>query len=149
MKNKVLSKEEKIRKYGEVFTPQWIVEKMCDALEEESDAFDDIDKTFLEPSCGDGVFILEILKRKFKLCKQKSDYTRAIESVYGFEIQEDNVNKCIENVIEFCKKYFKLNKQDIRTINYHIILCDSLKVMELLRKENQIIRLFNKEDYND
>lgn len=149
MENKVLSKEEKVRKYGEVFTPQWVVEKMCDALEEESDAFDDIDKTFLEPTCGDGVFILEILKRKFRLCKKKSDYIRAVESVYGFEIQEDNVKKCIENVIEFCKQYFKPNKKDIETIKYHIILCDSLKVMRLLRKENEIIRLFNKEDYKE
>lgn len=143
MNKKTLSKKEKVRKYGEVFTPQWVVEKMCDALEEESGAFDDIDKTFLEPSCGDGVFILEILKRKFKLCKKKSDYIRAIESVYGFEIQDDNVDKCINNVIDFCKKYFNPNKNDIQVIKEHIILCDSLKVMKLLSKDVKFIRLFD------
>ena len=39
---------------------------------------------------------------------------------------------CIDNIIALCKEYFKPSKQDIATINDHIIQCDSLKVMKLL-----------------
>lgn len=129
-----LSKKERVQKYGEVFTPQWVVEKMCDELPQ--DAFLP-EKTFLEPSCGDGVFVAEILRRKFANCKTKSDYRTAINSVWAMEIQEQNVKATIDNVTELCKKYFKPTKEDLETINNHIILCDSLKVMKLLSWWNE------------
>jgi hypothetical protein len=132
-----MTKEDRIRKYGEVFTPQWVVSDMCDMLQEESamDAFAP-ERTFLEPTCGDGVFILEILRRKFERCRSRSDYRTSIESVYGFEIQADNVQACIQNVIELCKQYFKPTKEELQIINDHIIQCDALKVMKLLAKTN-------------
>ena len=47
----------------EVFTPEWLVKDMCDMLEHESaDAFEPA-KTFLEPTCSDGNFVVEILRR--------------------------------------------------------------------------------------
>jgi hypothetical protein len=60
-----LTKDERIRKYGEVFTPPDIVAHMCDMLEDESPGAFAPDKTFLEPTCGDGAFVVEILRRKF------------------------------------------------------------------------------------
>jgi type I restriction-modification system DNA methylase subunit len=127
-----VNKKERIQKYGEVFTPQWMVEGMCDMLEEENSNCFFPETTFLEPACGDGIFVLEILRRKFANCNNRSDYSTAISSVWAMEIQADNVKKTIENVIEFCKNYFSPSKQDIQTINDHIIQCDSLKVMKLL-----------------
>lgn len=129
-----MTKEERIKKYGEVFTPQYIVEDMCNMLRDnntETDVFG-IENTFLEPSCGDGVFILEILRRKFAHCEKRADYTACLNSVYGMELQENNVKACIENVIALCQEYFKPTKKELDTINDHIILCDSLKVMRLL-----------------
>ena len=133
-----LTKKERVRKYGEVFTPPEIVSHMCDLLEAESPGAFGIEKTFLEPSCGDGVFILEILRRKFAGCRTHDDYRRALESVYGFEIQADNVAACIENVTALCREYFKLTKDDLQTISDHIILCDGLKVMKLLSASEKI-----------
>lgn len=127
-----VEKKERIQKYGEVFTPQWVVSDMCDALERENPDTFAPDATFLEPSCGEGVFILEILRRKFARCKKRTDFTTAIESVYGMEIQADNVQICIENVTELCRQHFKPSKTDLEIIKDHIILCDSLKVMKLL-----------------
>lgn len=118
-----------MQKFAEVFTPQSVVEKMCDMLPD--DAFEP-QKTFLEPACGEGVFILEILRRKFARCKKRTDYTAAINSVYGMEIQADNVQICIENVTRLCRQYFTPTKSELETIKDHIILCDSLKVMKLL-----------------
>jgi len=131
-----MTKEERIRKYGEVFTPHKTVVDMCDMLEEETlmDAFAP-ERTFLEPTCGDGAFILEILRRKFKRCKCRHDYTIALKSVYGLEIQPDNVIACIENVKQLCLEYFKPTKAEYEIINDHIIMCDALKIMKMMSDE--------------
>ena len=68
MAEKLTKSKERVAKYGEVFTPQHIVKDMCDMLEKENPGAFDPERTFLEPSCGDGAFILEILRRKFSLC---------------------------------------------------------------------------------
>ncbi len=133
-----LTKKERIRQYGEVFTPQNIVEQMCDLLDEESGgtAFE-IDKTFLEPTCGDGVFVVEILRRKFKRCVKREDYTRALLSVWGMDIQERNVTATIANVDALCRELFRPTKRELEIINNHIIMCDSLKVMQMMNELNE------------
>ena len=132
-----MEKKERISKYGEVFTEQPTVNAMCDMLERESpDAFE-IEKTFLEPACGDGAFVLEILRRKFHRCKTKADYQTAIRSVWAMDIQEWCVKATIDNVISLCKERFKPSQADIEVINNHVIQCDSLKVMRLINELNQ------------
>ena len=127
-----LSKAERVRKFGEVFTPEWVVEDMCDMLEAESPGCFEPGRTFLEPACGDGAFILEILRRKFERCRCRRDYTVALESVYGFEIQADNVERCIGNVVALCGAYFRPTLAEMEIIEDHIIQCDGLKVMRML-----------------
>lgn len=62
-----------------------------------------IDSRFLEPACGDGNFLIEVLKRKLKVIKNRygmnaDDYERysiiAIASIYGVELLQDNVELC-------------------------------------------------------
>ena len=130
-----MSKEERIRKYGEVFTPDWMVANMCDMLEAESPGAFSPEKTFLEPTCGDGAFVVEILRRKFQNCHRREDFTTAISSVYGLEIQADNVAECIRRVTVLCEEYFKPTKADLQIINDHFIMCDSLKVMRMMSDE--------------
>lgn len=103
-------------------------------LEKESpDAFD-IDKTFLEPTCGDGVFVCEILRRKFTRCKTREDFQTAIRSVWAMEIQEDNVRKTIENVTALCREYFQPTKKELTIIEDHIVQADALKVMKMINE---------------
>ena len=52
--------KERVRKYGEVFTPQWCVDLMCDELEKQNPNAWEPDRTFLEPSCGEGVFVCNV-----------------------------------------------------------------------------------------
>jgi type I restriction-modification system DNA methylase subunit len=129
-----LSKTEKVKKFGEVFTPEWVVRDMCDMLQAENDDRDVFapETTFLEPACGEGAFVAEILRRKFDRCKRRRDYTVALESVYGFEIQADNVERCIANVIELCGEYFRMTAKEREIVRDHIIQCDALKVMRML-----------------
>ena len=130
----MLTKEERIRKFGEVFTPDHVVRDMCDMLEKENPGCFEPEKTFLEPTCGDGAFVAEILRRKFGRCKCRTDYTAALVSVYAMEIQADNVQKTIDRVTALCWEYFKPTKEELEIIRDHIIQCDSLKVMKLLER---------------
>lgn len=132
-----MDKKERVRKYGEVFTPQHIANQMCDMLQAESEDCFKISKTFLEPCCGDGVFVLEILRRKFANCKTHTDYSESLKSVWAMDIQDRNVTATIQNVLALCKEHFQPSKADIETINNHVILCDSLKVMRMINELNK------------
>ena len=126
--------KERIKDFGEVFTNQREVNAMCDMIP--NDVWENIGSTFLEPCCGEGVFILEILRRKFANCKKRSDYTVALQSVYGMELQADNVEITIKNIIELCEQTFKITKAEKEIINDHIIQADSLKVMKMINDRN-------------
>lgn len=110
------------------------MDRMCNELP--PDAFE-IEKTFLEPCCGDGVFVLEILRRKFANCKKRADYSTALASVWAMDIQEWCVTATISNIVDLCGEYFKPSKADIETIKNHVILCDSLKVMRMMNELNE------------
>lgn len=129
MSNAQIKSKERVEKFAEVLTAQREVEAMCNLIPNE---MYEPRTTYLEPTCGEGVFLLEILRRKFKRCKSRKDYSTAINSIYGMDIQADNVKITIENIISLCEEYFKPSKADIETINNHIIMCDSLKIMMLL-----------------
>lgn len=108
---------------------------MCDLLEAESPGAFEPDRTFLEPTCGDGNFVVEILRRKFDRCRSRNDYTIALQSVYGLEIQPDNVAACISRVTALCESYFRPTKAEVQIINDHYIMCDSLKIMRMMSDE--------------
>ncbi|CDF98613.1 Putative s-adenosyl-L-methionine-dependent methyltransferase (fragment) [Avibacterium paragallinarum JF4211] len=96
---KLTKSKARVRAFGEVYTPQKLVQKMTALLPEES--FEP-EKKILEPSCGTGNFLYDILNRK--LCKilvgPKHPYYKvlnmyqALASVYGVDIQLDNVIEC-------------------------------------------------------
>ena len=76
MESRVKSKQ-RVSDHGEVFTPSWMVENMLDLVKEESER---IDSRFLEPACGDGNFLMQVLGRKLAAvqCKYgKSDFDRS------------------------------------------------------------------------
>ena len=131
MTRQIISKQ-RVRDFGEVFTNEREVKAMCDLIPPE--VWKNIRYSFLEPCCGEGVFILEILKRKFANCKTRKDYTVALDSVYGMDIQADNVETCIQNVIALCEQYFKITRAEKELVSEHIIQADSLKVMKLLER---------------
>jgi hypothetical protein len=97
----LVKSSERVRDAGEVFTPFNIIEDMLDLLPEESWSFRP-SKTFLEPSCGNGRFLVVILYRKFAALGDlmKSDLSQnvkigyaleALSSIYGIDISEDNI----------------------------------------------------------
>ena len=78
----------------EFFTPYEIVKKMCDKVPEED--WKDPNKTFLEPSFGNGQFILYII---YKRLHSHVDWKTTLETLYGVELMEDNVQECKERIL--------------------------------------------------
>ncbi len=95
----IVSKE-RVAEYGEVYTPRRVVNAMLDLVKREAER---IESRFLEPACGTGNFLAEILERKLhvvekRYAKSQLEYERnavlAVSSIYGIDIQEDNVEQC-------------------------------------------------------
>lgn len=89
----LIKSRERVKKFAEVFTPKNIVNDMLDLVGDI-----DVDTTFLEPACGNGNFVVEILGRKFAKCRNNSDVIDALKSVYGVDIQADNVVECKKRI---------------------------------------------------
>jgi type I restriction-modification system DNA methylase subunit len=79
---------------GEVFTPTPLVQEILDQLPQET--FTDPTKTFLDPSCGDGQFLSEVLIRKME---NGSTFEQALSTIYGVDLMQDNVDLCRERLL--------------------------------------------------
>ena len=101
-----IKSKERVRERGEVFTAAREVNAMLDLVKDETE---NIDSTFLEPACGDGNFLDEVLRRKLAVCKKRygksaADYEKmsflAGTTLYGVDIMADNVARCRERLFE-------------------------------------------------
>lgn len=100
MSNLIKSKK-RVKEHAEVFTPIHIVKKMIDMINLEDDGSDPYSsgKTWLEPACGNGVFVGEIVKRKLSKCHFVDEALDMLKDVYAIDIQEDNVHQARCQVI--------------------------------------------------
>jgi hypothetical protein len=113
-----IKSRQRVSDQGEVFTPQWMVEAMLDLVKGETER---IDSRFLEPACGDGNFLVQILRRKLaavELKYGKSDFEKrhyallALMCLYGIELLTDNIADCRANLLEIFAGYLNLTQSD-------------------------------------
>lgn len=98
-KERLIKSKDRVSKFAEVYTPEWLVKKMCDMCEAENeDAFTVLTKTWLEPACGNGNFLVEIFRRKLLICETSLDGAVALSTIYGVDILPDNVNEARERL---------------------------------------------------
>ena len=97
-----IKSRQRVADHGEVFTNPREVNAMLDLVRDESFR---LDSRFLEPACGDGNFLIEILRRKLSLLKDIKSPTEwefksliAVGSCYGIELLEDNAEACRERL---------------------------------------------------
>lgn len=83
----------RVKSTGEVFTPTPLVQEILEKLPQ--DQFTDPTKTFLDPSCGDGQFLSEVIIRKVE---NGSTYEQALATTYGVDLMEDNCLECIRRL---------------------------------------------------
>lgn len=110
--------KQRIADHGEVFTPAWMVNQMLDQVKQETER---IDSRFLEPACGDGNFLVQVLRRKLaavELKYGKSDFERrhyallGLMCIYGIELLPDNIAECRKNLLSIFADYLKLEQEE-------------------------------------
>jgi len=113
-----IKSKQRVADHGEVFTPAWLVEMMLDLVKEESEQ---IDSRFLEPACGSGNYLVQVLQRKLGSVQIKygnSDFERrhysllALMCLYGIELLKDNVTECRMNMLAIFAEYLKLGESE-------------------------------------
>ncbi len=113
----VVSKK-RVVDHGEVLTGKREVNAMLDLVKQETER---IESRFLEPACGTGNFLAEVLERKLNVVetrygKSRLEYERnaivALSSIYGIDILEDNVMECRKRLFDiFNQKHTCLFKE--------------------------------------
>ena len=104
-----IKSKQRVIDHGEVFTAEREVNAMLDLVKQETER---IDSTFLEPACGTGNFLVEILRRKLAVVKKNyyprrgscHDYElyamKAVMSIYGVDLLQDNVDACQDRLFQ-------------------------------------------------
>jgi len=141
MEKQVISKK-RVADHGEVFTNKREVDAMLDLVKQETER---IESRFLEPACGTGNFLINVLARKLVVVesrygKNQHDFERycilAISSIYGIDLLEDNVEACRKRLEDaFETVYRRLYKQEAKEeclvsaryiLRHNIVLGDAL-----------------------
>lgn len=114
-KSSQIVSRKRVADHGEVFTAEREVKAMCDLVKQETER---IESRFLEPACGQGAFLIEILRRKLAIVsaryrKTQNEWERyaalAVSSLYGIDILADNVALCRRNLYDiFLTEYTSL-----------------------------------------
>lgn len=115
--DKQVKSKQRVADHGEVFTNEREVNAMLDLVKQETER---IDSRFLEPACGNGNFLAEVLNRKLNVVDSRYSKSQvewekyaviAVSSIYGVDILEDNAMECRERLFEiFDKRYSMLFK---------------------------------------
>jgi len=152
--NQINSKQ-RVVDHGEVFTAAREVNAMLDLVKHETER---IDSRFLEPACGNGNFLAEILDRKLAVVKRRygknpADYEKysvlAITSIYGIDLLMDNVIACRERMFAIWEKAYKnacrkkINKDCHRSVKYILernIVCGDALSLELVDENGKNIK---------
>ena len=110
----LVKSKKRVADHGEVFTPGWLVDRMIGLVKDESER---IDSRFLEPACGSGNFLTQVLNIKLSVASdryKKSEFEHqhqallALMSIYGIELLEDNVHECRQNMLDIFSENLKL-----------------------------------------
>jgi hypothetical protein len=148
----LIKSKDRVADFGEVFTHEREVKAMCDLVKDETER---IDSRVLEPACGDGNFLAEILSRKlstvkFRYSKNHSDYEKysivAVSSIYGVELLEDNAQHCRDRLFGIWNEAYSRNmgkdtsdecREAAKYIFHRNILCGD--ALSLLQKDGKPI----------
>ena len=100
----------RVKATQEVFTPTVMVQDMLDRFD--LSLFQNTDQEFVDPTCGDGQFLGEVLIRKIE---NGSTFEQALQTIYGVDLMQDNVNLCRERLL--------CGREDLRHIVEKNIVC--------------------------
>ena len=110
----------KVKQFGMVFTPSSLVDEMLNKLP--PDSFTDPTKRFCDPACGNGNFLVEVVRRKLAA---GHNAVQVAATTFGCEIQPDVAQECRDRLYkifdEACKSV--LDVANLFLIKYLIDNC--------------------------
>lgn len=110
----------RVKQTAEIFTPPKLVNEMLDKLPEE--VWEE-NKTFCDPACGNGEFLIWVLLRKIQ---HGHNPLAALETIYGVELMRDNTQECRVRLLKLASYFQKLTLQHIKVIWTNIACANSL-----------------------
>lgn len=115
----------------EDFTPPAVLKMLLEQVDAKD--YEGITKKFVDPSCGIGNILVEVLRCKLKKNKDINQLEKVLKTIYGVEIMADNVEDCRNNIYNVVLEFFPQVKTNpnlnyrVRTIiKNRIQWCDSL-----------------------
>lgn len=116
---------QKHKTLGQVYTPHWIVNEILDLTNYKGSNI--LKKYILEPSCGDGAFLCEIVKRYIEVSKTNNNPVNQIIKdletyIYGVELDTQEFSKCIENLDKIAEKYNIAEKINWKIFNKNTLV---------------------------
>jgi len=102
----------RVKETAEVFTPTELVQKITQLEQLTEEIFTDPSKTFLDPTCGDGQILGEVLIKKME---NGSTFEQALGTVYGVDLMIDNV--------DLCRKRLLCGREDLKHVVEQNIQC--------------------------
>lgn len=149
-KSAQVKSKKRVKDFAEVYTAEREVKSMCDLIP--PDMWRYIVTTFLEPACGNGAFLKEILARKLSHCITPLQGLCALESIYGIDIQADNVEESKQALFDiflgrFGKDSALYGYMAMRVLDRNIVCADSLVLQKLLESHDwdEAVRLYRNE----
>ena len=123
--------KERVKDFGEVFTNPREVKAMLDLVKDESYR---VDSRFLEPACGNGNFLIEILARKLQTVNKTANSRQEWElltlvglgSIYAIDIQEDNVDESRERLLAHIEEVYEAQFGETYSSDYLFALNEIL-----------------------
>lgn len=151
----LIKSKKRVADHGEVFTSEREVNAMLDLVVNETHR---IDSRFLEPACGTGNFLIEVLNRKLdavsdRYRKSQIEFERyaviAVGSIYGVDLLEDNVDHCRQRLFDafdavYSRLYGAACSDDCRTsirfiLTRNILWGDALTMKTVCGNEDPIV----------
>ena len=108
MKVKETTRKKRRKQTAEVFTPTPLVNEMLKKIPKK--VLMDKTKTFLDNSCGNGQFLVQILKMKLGL---KHTPEEALSTIFGVDLMEDNINECRMRMINVLKEHTEVTNKHL------------------------------------
>lgn len=103
-------RDKRAKQTAEVFTPPKLVKQMLDKLPKEVWKKG---KTFCDPACGNGNFLISVLWRKLE---RGHNPLEALKTVFGVDIMEDNVRECRLRLLKIIDAYEEITEDHVRAV---------------------------------
>ena len=105
---------------GQVYKPSFVVQKILDESGINSSGF--LGKPILDPACGDGRFLVEIVRRIVKY-SSAADLENNLKQVYGWDIDQEALEQCRETLDK------EIESKGI-SVDWNLVRTDALQEIE-------------------